>query len=326
MKNKLSENILVTGCAGFIGMHLCQALLEDGFNVFGLDNMNSYYNERLKFDRVAILEKYSNFSFEVADINDLKSLKKIFKKYNPNKVVNLAAQAGVQYSLVNPAAYIDSNVAGFVNVLECCKTYNVDGLIYASSSSVYGKNKKVPFSEHDNVDSPISIYAATKKSNELMASVYHHLYNLNSTGLRFFTVYGPWGRPDMAYYSFTEKILNNEQIEVYNYGNIERDFTYIDDVVNGIKSSIEKNYCNEIFNLGNSKKEKVLDLINIIEKKLGKKADIVYKPLKPGDVISTNADISKSSKMLGYAPSTNIDRGIETFIKWYAKYKKVRLH
>ena len=320
MKENIKEKILVTGCAGFIGMHLCKSLLNDGFEVCGIDNMNSYYDKSLKNDRIKILKVFSNFFFEKVDLNNLEAIKIIFESFKPDKVVNLAAQAGVQYSLINPSTYIKSNVSGFLNILECCKDYKVRGLIYASSSSVYGSNKKVPFSELDNVDNPISIYAATKKSNELMASVYNHLYNLNSTGLRFFTVYGEWGRPDMAYYSFTEKILKNEQIEVYNYGKVERDFTYIDDIVTGIKASIEKNFSYEIFNLGNSKKEKVLDLIKVIENKLDKKAKIVLKPLKSGDVKSTNADITKSSKMLGYNPKTNIDTGLGKFIKWYLDY------
>ena len=320
MKENIKEKILVTGCAGFIGMHLCKSLLNDGFEVCGIDNMNSYYDKSLKIDRIKILKVFSNFFFEEVDLNNLEAIKIIFESFKPDKVVNLAAQAGVQYSLINPSAYIKSNVSGFLNILECCKDYNVKGLIYASSSSVYGSNKKVPFSELDNVDSPISIYAATKKSNELMAGVYNHLYNLNSTGLRFFTVYGEWGRPDMAYYSFTKKILNNEQIEVYNYGKVERDFTYIDDIIFGIKASIEKNFSYEIFNLGNSKKEKVLDLIKVIENNLDKKANIVLKPLKSGDVKSTNADITKSSKMLGYNPKTNIDTGLGKFIKWYIDY------
>jgi UDP-glucuronate 4-epimerase len=314
------DKILVTGCAGFIGMHLCKSLLNDGFEVRGIDNMNSYYDKSLKNDRIKILEVFSNFFFEEVDLNNLEAIKIIFESFKPDKVVNLAAQAGVQYSLINPSAYIKSNVSGFLNILECCKDYNVRGLIYASSSSVYGSNKKVPFSELDSVDNPISIYAATKKSNELMASVYNHLYNLNSTGLRFFTVYGAWGRPDMAYYSFTKKILNNEQIEVYDFGEVERDFTYIDDIVIGIQSSIEKNFSYEIFNLGNSKKEKVLDLIKVIENKLDKKANIILKPLKSGDVKSTSADITKSSKMLGYNPKTNIDTGLGKFIEWYIDY------
>ena len=320
MKKEKKDKILVTGCAGFIGMHLCKSLLNDGFEVCGIDNMNSYYDKSLKNDRIKILKVFSNFFFEKVDLNNLEAIKIIFENFKPNKVVNLAAQAGVQYSLINPSTYIKSNVSGFLNILECCKDYKVRGLIYASSSSVYGSNEKVPFSELDNVDNPISIYAATKKSNELMASVYNHLYNLNSTGLRFFTVYGEWGRPDMAYYSFTKKILNNEQIEVYDYGKVERDFTYIDDIITGVKSSIEKNFSYEIFNLGNSKKEKVLDLIKVIENKLDKKANIILKPLKSGDVISTNADITKSSKMLGYNPKTNIDTGLGKFIKWYIDY------
>ena len=323
MKKEKKDKILVTGCAGFIGMHLCKSLLYDGFEVRGLDNMNSYYDKSLKIDRIKILKEFSNFFFEEVDLNNFEAIKIIFESFKPDKVVNLAAQAGVQYSLINPSAYIKSNVSGFLNILECCKDYSVRGLIYASSSSVYGSNKKAPFSEFDVVDNPISIYAATKKTNELMASVYSHLYSLNSTGLRFFTVYGPWGRPDMAYYSFTKKILNNEQIEVYNFGKLERDFTYIDDVIRGVKSAVEKEFRNEIFNIGNSKKEKVLDLIKIIEKKLNKKANIIFKPLNSGDVISTNADISKSSEMLGYYPKTNIDTGLDFFINWYVEYYNI---
>ncbi len=321
MRQNNKEKILVTGCAGFIGMHLCKSLIGDGCDVYGLDNMNSYYDKSLKFDRIKILKVSSNFFFEEVDLNKLEAIKTIFKSFRPDKVVNLAAQAGVQYSLINPSAYIKSNVSGFLNILECCKDYNVKGLIYASSSSVYGNNKKVPFSEIDNVDNPISIYAATKKSNELMASVYNHLYDLNSTGLRFFTVYGPWGRPDMAYYSFTEKILNDEQIEVYNFGKVQRDFTYIDDVIEGIKLSIAKNFSCEIFNLGNNRMEKVLDLIKVLENKLGKKANISLKPLQWGDVKNTNADISKSNSMLGYYPKTNIETGLGNFIDWYLDYK-----
>ena len=315
-----NEKILVTGFAGFIGMHLCRSLLQDKFKVYGIDNINAYYEKSLKIDRIKEIKDFSNFSYDIVDLEDLISLKEIFEKFKPDKVVNLAAQAGVQFSIVDPHSYIDSNVKGFMNILECCKEYKVKGLIYASSSSVYGGNKKVPFSENDNVDNPISIYAATKKSNELMANVYHNLYNLNTTGLRFFTVYGPWGRPDMAYFIFTKKILNNDSIEIYDNGKVERDFTYIDDIIDGIRSSIKKNFSNEIFNLGNSKKEKVIDLIKIIEHKLDKKAKIKLMPIKPGDVKITNADIEKSNKMLGFKPVVNIAQGINHFIDWYKKY------
>ena len=291
-----NEKVLVTGFAGFIGMHLCKSLLQDGFTVYGIDNINAYYEKSLKIDRIKKIKDFSNFSYDIVDLKDLNSIKEIFEKFKPDKVVNLAAQAGVQFSIVDPYSYIDSN-KGFMNILECCKVYKVRGLIYASSSSVYGGNKKVPFSENDNVDNPISIYAATKKSNELLAHTYSHNFNLKATGLRFFTVYGPWGRPDMAYFIFTKKILNNELIEIYDNGKVERDFTYIDDIIDGIRSSINKNFSNEIFNLGNSKKEKVIDIIKIIEQKLDKKAKIKLMPIKPGDVKITNADIEKSKKV-----------------------------
>ena len=320
MNKKNKDRILVTGCAGFIGMHLCKSLLDDGYNVLGIDNLNKYYDPILKKDRLKILENYDLFSFLKVDITDLNELSDTFRDFNPFKVVNLAAQAGVQFSIVDPFSYIGSNVNGFINILDCCKMFKVRGLIYASSSSVYGGNTKVPFSESDNVDNPISIYAATKKSNELMANVYHNLYNLYTTGLRFFTVYGPWGRPDMAYFTFTRKILNNEIIEIYDNGKVERDFTYIDDIIKGIRSSIDNNFQNEIFNLGNSKREKVIDLIKIIEQRLGKKAKIKLMPIKPGDVKITNANINKSKKMLGFSPIVNIEEGVNHFIDWYLKH------
>lgn len=316
----MGEKILVTGSAGFIGMHLCHSLLNDGYEIFGVDNINSYYDKKLKIDRIKNLNSFKNFSYSILDITDMDALDRLFKKKKFTRVVNLAAQAGVQYSLVNPSAYIASNISGFMNVLECCKMYSIEGLVYASSSSVYGNNKRVPFSEKDNVDNPISIYAATKKSNELMANVYSHLYGINTTGLRFFTVYGPWGRPDMAYFTFTKKILDNELIEIYDNGEVERDFTYIDDIVTGVRSSISKNFQNEIFNLGNSNREKVIDLIRIIEQRLGKKAKIKLMPIKPGDVKITNADIKKANKMLGFNPKTKIKQGVNRFIDWYLEY------
>ena len=297
-KTAINEKILVTGFAGFIGMHLCRSLLKDGYKVHGIDNINNYYEKSLKIDRIKNIKDFSNFSYDIIDLKNLDNLNEIFQKIKPDKVVNLAAQAGVQFSIVDPFSYINSNVNGFMNVLECCKLYEVKGLIYASSSSVYGGNKKIPFSEEDNVDNPISIYAATKKSNELMANVYYNLYKLNTTGLRFFTVYGPWGRPDMAYFIFTKKIMNNELIEIYDDGMVERDFTYVEDIIKGVRSSIDKNFPNEIFNLGNSRKEKVIDLIKIIEQRLGKKAKIKLMPIKPGDVNTLYAYIKKSKEML----------------------------
>ena len=317
MKRKYQEKILVTGCAGFIGMHLCRELLIEGISVLGIDNLNDYYDVELKLKRLDALKRFDNFRYEKTDITDLKKLELSFNDFNPTKVVNLAAQAGVRYSLINPYVYINTNVSGFMNILECCKKNNVKGLIYASSSSVYGGNKKTPFSEKNNVDSPISIYAATKKSNELMAKTYNSLYGLKSTGLRFFTVYGPWGRPDMAYYIFTKKIINNEKINIFNYGNMKRDYTYIDDVVSGIKTAIKKNYHYEIINLGNSNPEKLLDMLSIIEDLTGKKAKIKLEPMQLGDVEKTYADISKAKNLLSFNPSTSLKDGLNKFITWY---------
>ena len=317
------DKILVTGCAGFIGMHLCENLLKDGTQIFGIDNMNDYYDVTLKKSRLKNLLKYNNFKFEKSDISNLDELTFSFKKFEPTKVVNLAAQAGVRYSLENPHAYIQSNIAGFMNVLECCRKYNVKGLIYASSSSVYGGNKKIPFSVYDEVNKPISIYAASKKSNELMAYTYNHLFGLNSTGLRFFTVYGPWGRPDMAMFIFLKKINNNEEIRVFNHGDMKRDFTYIDDIISGIKSAIKKNYSYEIFNLGNSSSENLMDMISAIEKYLKKKAKIKYLDMQPGDVEKTFADIKHSKLKLGYNPKTSMNDGITKLIDWYSDYYNV---
>ncbi len=318
-----AEKILVTGSSGFIGMHLCKNLLDDGYDVMGIDNMNDYYDPILKKARLNVLLKYKNFRFTNINISKYSDLKSIFSNYKPRKVVNLAAQAGVRYSLENPHAYINSNILGFINILEVCRHYDVENLIYASSSSVYGGNIKIPFSIHDEVNTPISIYAATKRSNELMAYTYHHLYGLKSIGLRFFTVYGPWGRPDMAIYIFTEKINNSEPIDVYNEGAMYRDFTYIDDIINGTRLSIEKNYDYEIFNLGNNKRVKLLDMISILEKKLNKKAKLNLIEMQPGDVESTFADITYSKEKLGFNPRTNIEQGIKNFIKWYKYYKNL---
>ena len=314
------EKILVTGSSGFIGMHLCKSLLEDGYQVVGIDNMNDYYDPALKEARLKELYLYDNFKFVKADISDYPSVETAFKDFEPEKVVNLAAQAGVRYSLENPQAYIQSNVVGFINILECCRHHQVKGLIYASSSSVYGGNEKIPFSIDDSVDRPISIYAASKISNELMAHTYSHLYGLHTTGLRFFTVYGPWGRPDMAMYIFTEKINNDLPIPVFNYGKMQRDFTYIDDIIDGVKASIDKNFFCEIFNLGNNRCENLMDMIALIEQSLGKKVEMNLMDIQPGDVKKTFADIEYSRDKLGYEPTTSITEGIPAFIRWYGEY------
>jgi UDP-glucuronate 4-epimerase len=283
--------------------------------------MNDYYDVSLKNKRLNNLLKYNNFNFINEDISNLNVLEKIFKDFLPSKVVNLAAQAGVRYSLKNPHDYIKSNVSGFMNILECCRHQRVEGLIYASSSSVYGGNKKSPFSIEDNVDKPISIYAATKKANELMAYSYSHLYNLRTTGLRFFTVYGPWGRPDMAMYIFADKILRGEPIEVFNHGKMKRDFTFIDDIIHGIMHSIDKNYLCEVFNLGNGKTENLMDMIHIIENSIGKKAKISFKDIQLGDVKDTLSDIDYSKKKINYNPKTTIDKGIPKFIDWFMSHQ-----
>ncbi len=314
------EKILVTGCAGFIGMHLSKTLLEMGKYVIGIDNLNSYYSVSLKNERLSILKSFSTFVFKKIDITSKNDLERIFEEHSIDKVVNLAAQAGVRYSLENPNSYIESNIIGFMNILECCRYYDIKGLIYASSSSVYGGNQKMPFSVEDNVDAPISIYAASKKANELMAHTYNHLFGLRSTGLRFFTVYGPWGRPDMAMYIFAKKIYNGEPISVFNNGDMNRDFTYIDDIIKGLISSIDKNYKCEIFNLGNSSSESLMDVVSIIEDRIGKKAIIQYEPMQLGDVKKTYADIKKSKDKLGYSPQTNIKDGIIHFLDWYLDY------
>ena len=317
-----SQKVLVTGSSGFIGMHLCKALLDEGNKVIGIDNMNSYYSRKLKEDRLEILKSYNEFDFKEGDIANHSFVDSVFADFKPKKVVNLAAQAGVRYSLENPHAYINSNIVGFMNVLEACRGHAVKGLIYASSSSVYGGNKKIPFSEKDNVDDPISIYAASKKANELMANTYSHLYGLHTTGLRFFTVYGPWGRPDMAMFIFANKMINNLSIDVYNYGDMKRDFTYIDDIISGVVSSIEKNYRCEIFNIGNSRSENLMDMIEMMEEYLGIKAQTNLIQIQPGDVQKTYADIEYSKKLLGYAPKTPISQGIPKFIDWFKEYHK----
>jgi len=317
MESLNNRKILVTGGAGFIGYHLCKSLLDDDYEVLGIDNLNDYYDPKLKHARLDQLTPYKNFTFERIDIADREALTQSFNSFNPQKVVNLAAQAGVRYSIENPYAYMNSNLVGFLNIIELCRHNNVEGLIYASSSSVYGGNEKIPFSVDDRVDNPISLYAASKKSNELIANAYSHLYGLNTTGLRYFTVYGPWGRPDMAIFIFTNKILAGESIPVFNNGNMKRDFTYIDDIISGTKAAIDKNYKCEVFNLGNHKSERLMDVVSLIEQNLGKKAEIKFLPMQPGDVPESFAEIKKSIKMLDFHPKTNVNDGINLFISWY---------
>jgi len=312
--------ILVTGSAGFIGFHLSKSLLNDGYEVFGVDNLNNYYDPNLKLARLEKLKQFKNFTFEKVDIADRVSITNSFQSFNPNKVVNLAAQAGVRYSIENPYTYMDSNLVGFLNIIELCRRNEVEGLIYASSSSVYGGNEKIPFSVEDRVNEPLSLYGVTKRANELIAHSYSHLYGLHTTGLRYFTVYGPWGRPDMAMFIFTKKILAGEPIPVFNNGNMKRDFTYIDDIISGTRSAIEKNYKYEIFNLGNHRIEQLMDVVSLLEKFLELEAIINFLPMQPGDVTESFADIEESVKKLKFQPTTNIDNGVMNFIKWYKEY------
>ena len=316
------NKILVTGAAGFIGFHLSKSLLSDGFDVLGIDNVNDYYDPSLKHARLDQLKPYKNFKFEKIDISDREALTQSFQSFKPQKVVNLAAQAGVRYSIENPYAYMNSNFVGFLNIIELCRHNNVEGFIYASSSSVYGGNTKIPFSVDDLVDNPISLYAASKKSNELIANSYSHLYGLHTTGLRYFTVYGPWGRPDMAMFLFTDKILRGEPIQVFNHGKMKRDFTYIADIIAGTRSAIDKNYNCEIFNLGNNRSEELMDMIGIIEKELEMKAIYDFQPIQPGDIKESFADIEKSVSKLNYSPKISIKEGIPNFIRWYKNYNK----
>ena len=318
-----SSKILITGAAGFIGYHLCKSLLEDGYEVLGIDNLNDYYDTNLKQARLEQLKQFKSFLFNKVDIADRESLTKSFQSFNPQKIVNLAAQPGVRYSMENPYKYMESNLVGFLNIIELCRNNEVKRFIYASSSSVYGGNEKMPFSVEDRVNQPLVLYGATKRANELIAHSYSHLYGLHTTGLRYFTVYGPWYRPDMAMFIFTQKIIDGKPISVFNNGNMKRDFTYIDDIIRGTRSAIEKNYKCEIFNLGNSKSESLMELIDIIEKNLGKKAQIEYLPMQLGDVKESLADIKKSIEKLGYKPITTINKGIPQFTKWYKEYYSV---
>ncbi len=324
-----SKKVLVTGAAGFIGFHLCSRLLELGATVVGFDNINNYYDVTLKYARLDILKKQPGFTFVKGDLADGEAVERLFAEGNFDIVVNLAAQAGVRYSIENPRAYIDSNVIGFFNILEACRHYPVDHLLYASSSSVYGNQQKTPFSTDDNVDSPISLYAATKKSNELMAYTYSHLYDIAATGLRFFTVYGPYGRPDMAYFGFTKKIYKGQPIKIFNNGDMYRDFTYVDDIVKGIENMlcnppVHKNGArHKVYNIGNNSPEKLMYFIETLEKALGKEAEKEFLPMQPGDVYQTYADVSELMKDFDFKPSTSIEEGLGKFAKWYKSYYKV---
>ena len=314
------QKILITGAAGFIGYHLSRSLLKDGAIILGIDNLNNYYDTGLKEQRLKRLKGFKNFTFKKIDLIDEKKLNNVFLNFNPSIVIHLAAQAGVRYSIENPRAYLDSNLIGFHNVIEQCRRCKINKLIYASSSSIYGLNEKIPFSVNDKTDYPVSLYGATKKSNELVAHAYSHLYGVKTIGLRFFTVYGPWGRPDMAYFSFTKKIIEGRKIEVFNHGNMQRDFTYIDDIVDGIRNTIEKDFNFEIFNLGNSKSEDLMTMIRIIEKELNINAKIVFKDMQAGDVFKTYADIKKSSKMLEFKPKVSLQVGLKRTIDWYKSF------
>ncbi len=338
----MSNPIIVTGAAGFIGFHLCRKLIQSNINVVGIDNINDYYDTHLKERRLEILSeeslKNNTWEFIKTDLKHKESLLNIFKKFEPRTVVNLAAQAGVRYSLFNPSAYIDSNIVGFSNILEACKTSEVKNLIYASSSSVYGGNTKVPFSEIDPVNHPVSLYAATKRSNELLAHTYSHLYGISCTGLRFFTVYGPWGRPDMAPMIFTKAIINKKPLKIFNYGNMSRSFTFIDDVIENLIKLIYKPATpnklfdtdnpdsstswspHRIFNLGNENSIKLIDFIQLLEKELGTESIREYKEMQPGDVQNTSSDSSSLRDWIGVTKNTPIEKGIKEFVNWYKDF------
>ena len=322
-----SKIYLITGGAGFIGFHLSKSLLEKGARVIGFDNMNDYYDVKLKEDRLKILDSYESYSFLRGDLADNADVFRVFQEFRPQIVVNLGAQAGVRYSIDNPTAYMESNMMGFFHILEACRFFPVEHLVYASSSSVYGGNEKVPFSTEDKVDEPVSLYAATKKSNELMAHAYSKLYNIPVTGLRFFTVYGPFGRPDMAYFKFTKKILASEPIQIYNQGDMYRDFTYIDDIVQGIVNILcnppaenQKGAFYKLYNIGNNKPVKLMDYIETLEKCLGREAKKEYLPMQPGDVYQTYADVSDLMRDYGFKPDTSIKEGLQKFVDWYRAY------
>ncbi len=335
------NKIIVTGSAGFIGFSLCIKLLELGENIIGIDNHNNYYDTEIKDARVQQLKKFSSYQHYKVDLVNEKKLENIFQIHKPTKVVNLAAQAGVRYSMENPLAYINSNILGFAYILENCRHQKIEHLVYASTSSVYGANTKMPFSEHDSANHPLSVYAASKKSNELMAHTYSYLYKLPTTGLRFFTVYGPWGRPDMALFKFTKAILEEKPINVFNHGNHTRDFTYIDDIVEGIIKTLDnppranKNWNSNkpdpakskapwcIYNIGNNKPVQLMDYIDALEKALNKKAKINFLPLQPGDVQDTFADLKNLKETFNYKPTTSVVKGVSNFIKWYKNYYRI---
>ncbi len=333
--------VLVTGAAGFIGFHLAKRLLERGDEVVGLDNLNDYYDVSLKHARLAQLQAKSGFTFEKVDLSDQTAIERIFSDQKLESVVNLAAQAGVRYSLQNPHVYLQSNLTGFLNILEGCRHHPVKHLVYASSSSVYGSNTRMPFSVHDTVDHPVSLYAASKKANELMAHTYSHLFRIPTTGLRFFTVYGPWGRPDMALFLFTKAILEGKPIDVFNEGKMRRDFTYVDDIVEGIVRVLDRpappnpewssdqpdpgssNAPYRVYNIGNHQPVELMEFIRLIEQRLGRKAEMNLMPIQPGDVPATFADIEDLSRDVGFHPATPVSVGIERFVDWYVDYYKV---
>lgn len=332
-------NVLVTGSAGFIGFFIARRLCAEGASVIGVDNLNSYYDVNLKKRRNALLEgEFRSYGFHEMDLADHAACRALFEKHRFDHVVHMAAQAGVRYSITNPRAYLECNLSGFLNVLECCRHHRVKHLVFASSSSVYGLNTKTPFSVHHNVDHPVSLYAATKKSNELMAHCYAHLYGIPSTGLRFFTVYGPWGRPDMAYFKFTDAIMRDQPIDVYNHGDMERDFTYIDDIVEGLYRVVGRIPSGDtnweganpdpgsspapyrIYNIGNNRPENLMRFIRVLERLTGREAKIRFLPMQPGDVKVTCADISDLARDTGYTPSTGIETGLREFVGWYRDY------
>lgn len=333
-----NQSILVTGAAGFIGFHVSKKLLADGYDVVGFDVINDYYDPALKHSRLEILQGNPRFRFVKGDLVDAGVIQNLFAAYKPNRVVHLAAQAGVRYSLINPKAYVDSNLTGFINILEACRHNKIEHLVYASTSSVYGANRKLPFAVHDNVDHPISLYAATKKSNELMAHSYSHLFRLPTTGLRFFTVYGPWGRPDMALFIFAKAIMESRPIDIFNHGKMSRDFTYIDDIVQGVVKVLFKtaesdpewngidsdpstsNAPYRVFNIGNNKSVDLLYAVDLLEKELGKKAERRYLSMQAGDVEATYADIEAIRHAVGYEPTTSIELGIKEFVAWFRDY------